>query len=119
MTMTVRAEAGAVPGEGAEAEQAASPRSSSALKRIMKIPVTYLKKYFGSALVSGHNTLVAGKGSKKTRMDAVKLLPEVIQRLLAVSNTDLLLHEVCAPASDPLPPDEVSLLLIDPHRSEP
>jgi len=47
-------------------------------------------------------------------MDAVKLLPEVIQRLLAVSNTDLLLHEVCALASDALGADEVSLLLIDP-----
>jgi len=61
---------------------------------------------------------VAGKGSKKTRMDAVKLLPEVIQRLLAVSNTDLLLHEVCALASDALGADEVSLLLIDPDGTE-
>lgn len=61
---------------------------------------------------------MAGKGSKKTRMDAVKLLPEVIQRLLAVSNTDLLLHEVCALASDALGADEVSLLLIDPDGTE-
>lgn len=61
---------------------------------------------------------MAGKGSKKTRMDAVKLLPEVIRRLLAVSDTDLLLHEVCALASDALGADEVSLLLIDPDGSE-
>jgi putative methionine-R-sulfoxide reductase with GAF domain len=51
-------------------------------------------------------------------MDAVKLLPEVIRRLLAVSDPDLLLHEVCALASDALGADEVSLLLIDPDGSE-
>jgi putative methionine-R-sulfoxide reductase with GAF domain len=51
-------------------------------------------------------------------MDAVKLLPEVIRRLLAVSDTDLLLHEVCALASDALGADEVSLLLIDPDGTE-
>lgn len=56
---------------------------------------------------------MAGKGSKKTRMDAVKLLPEVIRRLLGISDTDHLLHEVCALASDALGADEVSLLLID------
>jgi len=61
---------------------------------------------------------VAGKGGKKTRMDAVKLLPEVIRRLLAIADTDLLLHEVCTLASDALGADEVSLLLIDPDGSE-
>lgn len=61
---------------------------------------------------------MAGKGNKKTRMDAVKLLPEVIRRLLAVSDTDLLLHEVCALASDALGADEVSLLLMDSDGSE-
>jgi len=61
---------------------------------------------------------MAGKGSKKSRMDAVKLLPEVIRRLLAVNDPDLLLHEVCSLASDALGADEVSLLLIDPNGSE-
>jgi sigma-B regulation protein RsbU (phosphoserine phosphatase) len=51
-------------------------------------------------------------------MDAVKLLPEVIRRLLAIQDTDLLLHEVCALASDALGADEVSLLLIDPDGTE-
>jgi sigma-B regulation protein RsbU (phosphoserine phosphatase) len=51
-------------------------------------------------------------------MDAVKLLPEVIRRLLAISDTDLLLHEVCALASDALGADEVSLLLSDPDGAE-
>jgi putative methionine-R-sulfoxide reductase with GAF domain len=51
-------------------------------------------------------------------MDAVKLLPEVIRRLLAVADTDLLLHEICSLASDALGADEVSLLLIDPDGSE-
>jgi len=61
---------------------------------------------------------VAGKSSskkqKKSRLDAVKLLPEVIGRLLAISDADLLLHEVCSLASDALGADEVSLLLADP-----
>lgn len=61
---------------------------------------------------------MAGKGSKKTRMDAVKLLPEVIRRLLAISDIDLLLHEVCGLASEALGADEVSLLLIDPDGTE-
>jgi sigma-B regulation protein RsbU (phosphoserine phosphatase) len=51
-------------------------------------------------------------------MDAVKLLPEVIRRLLAIADTDLLLHEVCSLASDALGADEVSLLLIDPDGTE-
>ena len=61
---------------------------------------------------------MAGKGSKKSHMDAVKLLPEVIRRLLAVNDPDLLLHEVCSLASDALGADEVSLLLIDPDGAE-
>jgi putative methionine-R-sulfoxide reductase with GAF domain len=61
---------------------------------------------------------MAGKGSKKSRLDAMKLLPEVIRRLLAISDADLLLHEVCALASDALGADEVSLLLSDPARQE-
>jgi putative methionine-R-sulfoxide reductase with GAF domain len=55
---------------------------------------------------------VAGKGKKKTRLDAVKLLPEVIRRLLAIGDAEVLLHEVCALASDALGADEVSLLLL-------
>jgi putative methionine-R-sulfoxide reductase with GAF domain len=51
-------------------------------------------------------------------MDAVKLLPAVIRRLLAISDIDLLLHEVCGLASDALGADEVSLLLIDPDGTE-
>ncbi len=61
---------------------------------------------------------MAGKGSKKSRMDAVKLLPEVIRRLLAVNDPDRLLHEVCSLASDALGADEVSLLLIDPDGAD-
>src|SRR5688572_10471481 len=72
-----------------------------------------------SAAVLGHNRHVAGKNAKKkTRLDAVKLLPEVIRRLLAISDADLLLHEVCSLASDALGADEVSLLLTDPTRQE-
>src|SRR5215831_16836977 len=85
------------------------------------IPVEFCpgqKKFFGSGPVLSHNRLVAGKGPKKTRMDAVKLLPEVIRRLLAISDADLLLHEVCSLASDALGADEVSLLLADPTRQE-
>ena len=53
-----------------------------------------------------------GKG-RKSRLDAVKLLPEVIRRLLAIGDPDALLHEVCALASGALGADEVSLLLAD------
>src|SRR5688572_32083065 len=66
-----------------------------------------------SGTVSGHNRLVAGKRTKKSRLDAVKLLPDVIRRLLDISDADLLLHEVCSLASDALGADEVSLLLTD------
>src|SRR6185436_17135283 len=66
-----------------------------------------------SAPVSGHNSSVAEKGRKKTRLDAVKLLPEVIGRLLSISDADVLLHEVCALASNALGAEEVSLLLLD------
>lgn len=58
---------------------------------------------------------MAGKAGnkKKSRLDAVRLLPEVLRRLLAVADADLLLHEVCSLASDALGADEVSLLLVD------
>lgn len=58
-----------------------------------------------------------GKG-KKTRLDAVKLLPEVIRRLLAIADPDELLHEVCALANSALGADEVSLLLLEPGTRE-
>ncbi|HLF93164.1 MAG TPA: GAF domain-containing protein [Planctomycetota bacterium] len=50
---------------------------------------------------------------KKTRLEAVKLLPEVIRRLLSISDPDVLLHEVLTLANDALGADEVSLLLLD------
>jgi putative methionine-R-sulfoxide reductase with GAF domain len=53
-----------------------------------------------------------GKG-KKSRLDAVKVLPDVIRRLLAVGDPDQLLHEVCALANSALGADEASLLLLD------
>jgi phosphoserine phosphatase RsbU/P len=59
----------------------------------------------------------AGKGTK-ARLDAVKLLPEVIRRLLAIAEPDELLHEVCALANDALGADEASLLLLDPAARE-
>jgi putative methionine-R-sulfoxide reductase with GAF domain len=52
---------------------------------------------------------------KKSRLDAVRLLPEVIGRLLAISDADVLLREVCSLANDALGADEVSLLLLDPN----
>jgi len=55
---------------------------------------------------------------KKTRLEAVKLLPQVIRRLLSISDPDVLLHEVCALASEALGADEVSLLLLDPAGHE-
>ena len=53
--------------------------------------------------------------SKKTkpRLEAVKLLPEVIRRLLSVSDPDVLLLEVLTLANEALGADEVSLLLLD------
>ncbi len=48
----------------------------------------------------------------------MKLLPEVIRRLLSVCDPDVLLHEVCALTSDALGADEVSLLLLDPTGQE-
>src|SRR5437868_1989871 len=118
MTMTMRSDADPVRPEAPGAEQAVRARISRAGQLFMGIAVTYLKKFFVVNSISGHNTPVAGKGSKKSRMDAVKLLPEVIRRLLAVSDTDLLLHEICSLASDALGADEVSLLLIDPDGSD-
>ncbi len=56
--------------------------------------------------------------AKKSRLDAVQLLPEVIRRLLAIADPDELLHEVCALASSALGADEVSLLLLEPGTRE-
>jgi putative methionine-R-sulfoxide reductase with GAF domain len=50
---------------------------------------------------------------KKSRMDAVKMLPEVIRRLLSISEPELLLREVLTLANDALGAEEVSLLLLD------
>src|SRR6188768_1859262 len=101
MRTTVRSE-GDVDAAPGPAQLAVSPRSRAAIQRVTRSSVRYFKNSLCSALVSGHNTRVAGKANKKSRMDAVKLLPEVIRRLLAVSDPDLLLHEVCALASDAL-----------------
>ncbi len=53
-------------------------------------------------------------GGKRTRLEAMKLLPEVIRRLLSISEADVLLREACALAKDALGADQVSLLLMDP-----
>ena len=50
---------------------------------------------------------------KKPRLEAVKLLPEVIRRLLSASEPDVLLLEVLTLANEALGADEVSLLLLD------
>jgi putative methionine-R-sulfoxide reductase with GAF domain len=50
------------------------------------------------------------------RLDAVSLLPQVIRRLLAISDPDLLLHECCTLAKDALGADEVMLFLVDGSR---
>lgn len=50
----------------------------------------------------------------RARLEAMKLLPEVIRRLLAVSDPDVLLREVCSLAKDALGADEAALLLVDP-----
>jgi putative methionine-R-sulfoxide reductase with GAF domain len=50
----------------------------------------------------------------RTRLEAMKLLPEVIRRLLAVSDAEVLLREVCSLAKDALGADEAALLLVDP-----
>jgi sigma-B regulation protein RsbU (phosphoserine phosphatase) len=62
--------------------------------------------------------LLMAPARKRTRLDAVKLLPEVIGRLLSISDADELLHEVCTLANKALGADEVSLLLVDPASSE-
>ena len=51
--------------------------------------------------------------SRKTKLDAVKVLPDVIRRLLAVGDPDQLLHKVCALANSALGADEASLLMMD------
>jgi putative methionine-R-sulfoxide reductase with GAF domain len=54
-----------------------------------------------------------GRQAKKARMDAARLLPELIERLVTISNADELLHEVCRLADEAVGADEVSLLLLD------
>jgi sigma-B regulation protein RsbU (phosphoserine phosphatase) len=54
------------------------------------------------------------KTTKKSRLEAVKVLPEVIRRLLSISDPEVLLREVLTLANDALGADEVSLLLLDP-----
>ncbi len=57
--------------------------------------------------------MAAVRRKRKGRLDAMRLLPEMIRRLLSVSDDDLLLRRVCALANDALGADEVSLLLMD------
>jgi len=54
----------------------------------------------------------------RKRLDAVKLLPAVIRRLLSISDPDVLLREVCSLAKDALGADEAALLLVDPSGRE-
>jgi len=61
---------------------------------------------------------VAKKRGKRTRLDAVKLLPEVIRRLLSISDAEELLREVCTLANKALGAEEVSLLLAAPGARE-
>lgn len=58
-----------------------------------------------------------GKG-RASRLDAVRLLPDVIRRLLSIGDPDELLHQVCALAHDALGAEEVSLLLADAEGEE-
>ena len=50
---------------------------------------------------------------RKSRLDAQGLLPEVIRRLLSISDPDELLRQVLKMAKDALGADEVSLMLLD------
>jgi putative methionine-R-sulfoxide reductase with GAF domain len=54
-----------------------------------------------------------GKTGTKKRLDATKRLPEVVGRLLAITDPDALIHEVCRLADEAMGADEVSLLLLD------
>ena len=53
------------------------------------------------------------KTQKRSRLDAVKLLPEVIRRLLSIHDAEIMVREVLTLANDALGADEVSLLLMD------
>jgi putative methionine-R-sulfoxide reductase with GAF domain len=53
------------------------------------------------------------KKKKKTRLEAETLLPEVIRRLLSISEPEVLLRQVLTLANEALGADEVSLLLLD------
>ena len=52
------------------------------------------------------------KPRKRSRLDAVRLLPEVVKRLLSITDAEILVREVLKLASDALGADEVSLLLM-------
>lgn len=55
-----------------------------------------------------------GMGGKvRRRLEAMKLLPAVVRKLLAVSEADALLREVCILVKESLGVDEVSVLLPD------
>jgi putative methionine-R-sulfoxide reductase with GAF domain len=62
--------------------------------------------------------MAPAKKRKKTRLEAVTLLPEVIRRLLSISDPEVLLLEVLTLANEALGADEVSLLLLDPSGRE-
>ncbi len=55
---------------------------------------------------------------KPRRMDAMKLLLEVIRRLLSISDGEALIRGVCALAKEALGADEAALLLVDPSGRE-
>ena len=59
----------------------------------------------------------AGK-STAARLDAVRLLPEVVRRLLCIGDPDALLHEVVRLVKETLRADEVSLLLREPGTGD-
>jgi putative methionine-R-sulfoxide reductase with GAF domain len=62
--------------------------------------------------------MAKARSKKKTRLEAVTILPHVIRRLLGFSDADLLLREVLTLANEALGADEVSLLLLDPAGRE-
>lgn len=72
----------------------------------------------------GNNKRVGNRGSgkkkkaKPSRLDAVRLLPDVVRRLLGIGDPDALLHEVVALIKETLGADEASLLLLEPGTGE-
>ncbi len=57
--------------------------------------------------------VMPSRAAKITRLNAERLAPQVIRRLLSISDAEVLLHEVCTLANDALGADEVSLMLLD------